>query len=50
VMAVGVERPDHVGIFRNLGCDVLQGYGLAVPMVADVLTAFVKKQGWRKVA
>jgi diguanylate cyclase (GGDEF)-like protein len=34
VVAEGVETQEHVTILANLGCDYLQGYGLARPMDA----------------
>jgi diguanylate cyclase (GGDEF)-like protein len=34
VVAEGVETQEHINILANLGCDVLQGYGLARPMGA----------------
>lgn len=37
VVAEGVETQEHVNVLANLGCDFLQGYGLARPMSADDL-------------
>jgi diguanylate cyclase (GGDEF)-like protein len=34
VVAEGVETQEHVNVLANLGCDFLQGYGLARPMDA----------------
>jgi diguanylate cyclase (GGDEF)-like protein/PAS domain S-box-containing protein len=50
VVAEGVESIDHVLLLLELGCDVMQGYGLARPMLADQLaewvTAFVPDPLW----
>jgi EAL domain-containing protein (putative c-di-GMP-specific phosphodiesterase class I) len=37
VVAEGVETQEHVNVLANLGCDFLQGYGLARPMDANDL-------------
>lgn len=37
VVAEGVETQEHVNVLANLGCDFLQGYGLARPMSANDL-------------
>jgi EAL domain-containing protein (putative c-di-GMP-specific phosphodiesterase class I) len=34
VVAEGVETQEHVSALADLGCDYLQGYGLARPMDA----------------
>jgi EAL domain-containing protein (putative c-di-GMP-specific phosphodiesterase class I) len=43
VTAEGVETEEHARILKRLGCDVLQGYGLARPLdaaaTADLLRA-----------
>lgn len=41
VVAEGVETPAHIDVLRDLGCDHLQGYGLAKPMPKDQLTALL---------
>lgn len=43
VIAEGVETDLHVSLLRQMGCTVLQGYGLARPMPADELAAFLRK-------
>lgn len=37
VVAEGVETKEHASVLAGLGCDFLQGYGLAKPMCADDL-------------
>lgn len=38
VLAEGVETPDHARALRSMGCDQIQGFGIARPMPAgDVL-------------
>ncbi|CUH80882.1 putative bifunctional diguanylate cyclase/phosphodiesterase [Tropicibacter naphthalenivorans] len=32
ITAEGVERPDQLAILRDLGCDTIQGFGIARPM------------------
>ncbi len=49
VVAEGVETGAHVGILRDLGCDVLQGYALAKPMPAAHLADFINRQQWRRI-
>ena len=41
VIAEGVETNEHADILANLGCDYLQGYGLARPMEAKDLEALL---------
>ena len=41
VVAEGVETQEHVSVLASLGCDFLQGYGLAKPMPADDLEALL---------
>lgn len=48
VIAEGVETESHVRALRLLGCDVLQGFGLAKPMPFDRTVAFIKAQTWRR--
>lgn len=48
VVAEGVETAGHVRVLRSLGCDVLQGYGLAVPMSFDDTIGFISRQDWRR--
>lgn len=48
VIAEGVETENHVRVLRMLGCDVLQGYGLAKPMPFDRTVPFLKAQTWRR--
>ncbi|MBW8298265.1 MAG: EAL domain-containing protein [Hydrogenophaga sp.] len=48
VVAEGVETAGHVRVLRSLGCDVLQGYGLAVPMLFEETIGFLDRQEWRR--
>jgi diguanylate cyclase (GGDEF) domain len=48
VVAEGVETESHVQALRQLGCDVLQGYGLAQPMSFDQTVPFLKAQTWKR--
>ncbi len=43
VTAEGVETSSHAAILRDLGCDILQGFGLAKPMFCSDLIDFVKR-------
>ncbi len=45
VVAEGVETEAHVPILKNMGCCYLQGYGLARPMDADAVRAFLVELG-----
>ncbi len=42
VVAEGVETTAHVALLQEIGCCYLQGYGLARPMDADSVTAFLE--------
>lgn len=42
VVAEGVETPAHAFALRALGCDVLQGYGIAKPMPLPALIHWLK--------
>lgn len=46
-IAEGVETTDHIGILRDLGCDILQGYALARPMPGDRVREFIRSRVWR---
>ena len=48
VVAEGVETAGHVRVLRALGCDVLQGFGLAMPMAFDDTVDFIRHQAWRR--
>ncbi len=48
IVAEGVETMEHARILRDLGCDILQGYALAVPMTAPRLFHFLKTDAWRE--
>jgi len=37
VVGEGVESQTHIDMLCELGCDVLQGYALAMPMPVDEL-------------
>ncbi len=45
VIAEGVETEEHGVLLLKLGCDNAQGYGIARPMPANELAAWVK--GWQ---
>jgi diguanylate cyclase (GGDEF)-like protein len=47
IVAEGVESWDHAEMLRDLGCDYLQGYALAMPMTAPRLFHFMKTGAWR---
>jgi diguanylate cyclase (GGDEF)-like protein/PAS domain S-box-containing protein len=42
VIAEGVETPEHGFMLLQLGCELAQGFGIAPPMPADELPAWVK--------
>lgn len=42
VVAEGVETPAHAEALRRLGCDVLQGYGIARPMTLPDLVDWMR--------
>ena len=44
VTADGVETEAQAHILADMGCDVLQGYGLCHPASADVIADFILKQ------
>ncbi|MEI7537902.1 MAG: EAL domain-containing protein [Comamonadaceae bacterium] len=54
VIAEGVETAQHGFMLLELGCELAQGYGIARPMPADDLPAWVKRwkpdPSWRDVA
>jgi len=43
VVAEGVETPEHGVLLLRLGCDLAQGYGIAKPMPAAALPAWVRE-------
>jgi len=45
LIAEGVETPEHGRLLMQLNCDLAQGYGIARPMPADALPAWL--QAWR---
>ncbi|MDO8630280.1 MAG: bifunctional diguanylate cyclase/phosphodiesterase [Phycisphaerales bacterium] len=53
-VAEGVERPEHLAVLAEIGCDIAQGYLLGKPMPADAagdvvaahLTPAVRKSPW----
>ncbi len=47
VVAEGVETLRHCEVLSSMGCDVLQGYALARPMMADALKDFLIEEPWR---
>lgn len=46
VLAEGVETREHVRILQDIGCDMLQGYGLARPMPASDIPDFIAGRSW----
>ncbi len=46
VLAEGVETRDHIRILQDVGCDILQGYGLARPMPAESIPDFIREKRW----
>lgn len=46
VLAEGVETRDHIRILKDVGCDILQGYGLARPMPAASIPDFIREKRW----
>jgi EAL domain-containing protein (putative c-di-GMP-specific phosphodiesterase class I) len=42
VIAEGVETPEHGFMLLQLGCELAQGFGIAPPMPADELPAWIK--------
>lgn len=53
VIAEGVETVEHGELLLQLGCELAQGYGIARPMPADALPAWVEswqpEQSWTNV-
>ena len=45
VVAEGVERDEQAELLTGLGCDLLQGYGLAMPMPAEDITGLLRRSG-----
>jgi diguanylate cyclase (GGDEF)-like protein/PAS domain S-box-containing protein len=45
VVASGVETTDQLRLLCEMGCDVLQGFGLARPMPSDDVARFLKSGG-----
>jgi EAL domain-containing protein (putative c-di-GMP-specific phosphodiesterase class I) len=41
VVAEGVETHEHAAVLGAMGCDIVQGYGIARPMPAADLPAWV---------
>ncbi|WP_370677041.1 EAL domain-containing protein [Pleomorphomonas sp. PLEO] len=48
VVGEGVETKDHAYWLHMLKCDLLQGFGLALPMPADQLAGFIQSESWRQ--
>lgn len=42
VIAEGVESIDHILMLMELGCDLMQGYGIAHPMAAERIVTWFK--------
>jgi EAL domain-containing protein (putative c-di-GMP-specific phosphodiesterase class I) len=47
VVGEGVETMEHARILRDLGCDILQGYGFARPMAGENMDEFLRAESWR---
>jgi len=45
IVAEGVESDAHAAALRDMGCDVLQGYGIARPMAAQHIPSWART--WR---
>jgi diguanylate cyclase (GGDEF)-like protein len=45
VCAEGVETPEQLALLRSLGCDILQGFGLARPMPCADATTVLRAEG-----
>ncbi|MBP8288112.1 MAG: EAL domain-containing protein, partial [Rhodoferax sp.] len=45
VIAEGVETPEHLRKLRRLGCDAAQGFGIARPMPATEIPAWLANHG-----
>ncbi len=45
VIAEGVETPEHGLVLLQLGCDLAQGYGIALPMPGEDVAAWLRD--WR---
>ena len=43
VTAEGVEETVQVDYLTNLGCDILQGYGISKPLVYDDFVLFMQR-------
>ena len=52
VIAEGVEEVEHGSLLLELGCEVAQGYGIARPMPAEEIPAWVANwsppSAWRQ--
>ncbi|KAA1174388.1 EAL domain-containing protein [Marinobacter salinexigens] len=46
VLAEGVETLEHARVLRSMGCDQIQGYGIARPMPAEEVLTWVS--GWQQ--
>lgn len=54
LIAEGVETPEHGRLLMQINCDLAQGYGIARPMPADELPAWLEAwrpdPGWMEIA
>lgn len=48
-VAEGVESKEHADLLLDLGCDILQGYAFAKPLVFDDFFSFATRDAWRNV-
>ncbi len=46
VIAEGAETPEQIRILQELGCNIIQGFGLARPMPFNEIAAFVGQKTW----
>ncbi|MCL1479791.1 EAL domain-containing protein [Marinobacter sp. M3C] len=43
VLAEGVETPEQANMLKTLGCDSIQGFGVARPMASDTVLPWVRR-------
>jgi len=45
VLAEGVESPEHVQLLKDMGCNLIQGFGITPPIAADQVLTWARQ--WR---